>query len=61
MRAPIDAIVKRKGKTRIGKGFSRAELREAGFSVRKARSWGIPVDVRRSSKHKENVQILKEA
>ncbi|MGP3666809.1 MAG: ribosomal protein L13e [Candidatus Bathyarchaeota archaeon] len=46
-------------KTRIGRGFSIGELKEAGLSIDKARKLGIYVDERRKSKHQENVEALK--
>ncbi|MFB0523248.1 MAG: ribosomal protein L13e [Candidatus Bathyarchaeia archaeon] len=55
----IEAIVKRKRKTRKGKGFSREELREVGSSFSEALRRGIPIDTRRSTKHEENVTKLK--
>ncbi len=45
---------------RHGRGFSLAELREAGISLGEARRLGIPVDKRRRSMHKHNVEILSE-
>jgi len=57
----IQAVVKRKGKTRKGKGFSREELREVGLSFSEALKRKIPIDTRRSTKHEENVQMLKTA
>jgi len=55
----IEAAVKRKRKTRRGKGFSQDELSEAGLSFGQALRLGIPIDSRRRSKHKENVETLK--
>jgi large subunit ribosomal protein L13e len=55
----VQAIVKRKRRIRPGRGFSRAELKEVNLSVREALKLGIPVDVRRSTKHDENIEILK--
>ena len=55
----IQAIVKRKRKSRRGKGFSREELKEKGLSFIQALKMGIPIDVRRSTKHDENVETLK--
>ena len=55
----IQAVVKRKRKTRKGKGFSREELREVGLSFSEALKRKIPIDTRRSTKHEENVEILK--
>ncbi len=45
--------------TRRGRGFSVGELREAGLTVKKALKMGIPVDLRRRSVHKWNVDALK--
>ncbi len=55
----IWATVYREKRTRKGKGFSRAELRDAGLSLGKALKLGIPIDIRRRSKHEENIQTLK--
>ncbi len=46
-------------KTRIGRGFSIGELKEAGIDLKTARKLGIYVDRRRKSIHKENVETLK--
>ena len=55
----IQALVKRKRKVRTGRGFSREELREVNLSIKDALKIGIPVDIRRSTKHDENIEILK--
>ncbi|MCD6537181.1 ribosomal protein L13e [Candidatus Bathyarchaeota archaeon] len=55
----LKAIVKRKRRIRVGKGFSKDELKAAGLSVKQALEMGIPVDVRRSTMHEENVEALK--
>ena len=55
----IQAIVKRKRRIRAGRGFSRGELREVNISVKDALKLGIPVDIRRSTTHGENVEVLK--
>merc|ERR1712098_383101 len=51
-------------KTRTGRGFTLAELRDAGMSKKEAQSVGISVDVRRRNRSVEalqlNVQRLKE-
>lgn len=52
--------VQRKGKPRRGRGFSRAELREAGLDFRQTLKSGIPVDPRRKTKHESNIKILKQ-
>ena len=55
----IYPIVKRKLKTRKGKGFSRAELKDAKLNINEAYKYSIPIDLRRSTKHEENVKKLK--
>jgi len=55
----LKAIVKRKRRIRVGKGFSGDELKAVGLSVKQALKMGIPVDVRRSTMHEENVETLK--
>ena len=44
---------------RPGRGFSELELKEAGLSIREAKKLGIPIDLRRRSVHKWNVEALK--
>ena len=55
----LKAIVKRKRRIRVGKGFSGDELKAVGLSVKQALKMGIPVDVRRSTMHEENVETLR--
>jgi len=43
-------------KTRLGRGFSTEELKEAGIPVKYARSIGIAVDLRRVNKSTESLQ-----
>jgi len=50
----LKAIVKRKRRIRVGKGFSRDELKAVGLSVKQALKMGIPVDVRRSTMHRDH-------
>ena len=45
---------------RFGRGFSKHELFEAGLTIKEALKMGIPVDLRRRSKHDWNVRTLKE-
>ncbi len=44
---------------RTGRGFSLAELKEAGLNARSARRNDLPTDVWRDTKYEENVQQLK--
>jgi large subunit ribosomal protein L13e len=46
-------------KIRRGKGFSAEELKAIKISVNHARELGLPVDERRRTLHKENVDLLK--
>ena len=55
----IRAVVKKKRKTRWGKGFSQDELSEVGLGFKQALRLGVPIDARRRSKHKENVETLR--
>ena len=55
----IHPVVKRGMKIRKGKGFSKAELKDAGLSVNAALKQGIPIDSRRLTEHEENVKMLK--
>jgi large subunit ribosomal protein L13e len=54
----IAPIVKRGAKVITGRGFSLAELADAGLNVGEARHLGVPVDPRRSTSHPENVENL---
>jgi len=54
----LQPFVKRKSKKGRGKGFSKGELRQAGLSFRDALKRGIPIDMRRRSKHDQNVKVL---
>ncbi|KPV62736.1 MAG: 50S ribosomal protein L13e [Candidatus Bathyarchaeota archaeon BA2] len=53
-------VLKKRGKTRKGKGSSRGELREAGLDSRQALKLGISIDLRRKTKREENVETLKQ-
>jgi len=55
----VEAVVERKRKTRTGRGFSREELKQVGLSFKQALKLRIPIDVRRRSSHKRNVEALK--
>ena len=45
---------------RVGRGFSKLEIKEAGITIDVAKRLGIPIDPRRRSKHDWNVKALKE-
>lgn len=53
-------VFKKDGKQRLGRGFSREELKKAGISVSEALKLGVPVDLRRRTVHEENVATVKE-
>ena len=55
----IHPVVKRRIKTRKGKGFSKAELKDAGLNANEALKHRISIDSRRSTKHEDNVKMLK--
>jgi len=56
----IKAVVYRKGgKKRFGKGFSKEELKAVGLSFKEALALKIPIDKRRRTSHKENIDALK--
>jgi large subunit ribosomal protein L13e len=53
-------MVERKdGKMCIGKGFSKSELKEAGVDFKQALRLAIPVDLRRKTRHEENIDALR--
>lgn len=54
------AVQKKGGRTKEGRGFSRGELKEAGVDLKHALKLGIPIDLRRKTKHEENVKTLKQ-
>ncbi len=53
-------VYRKRRRVRLGRGFSRDELREVGLSLKEARRYGIPVDPRRRTKHEENVEALRQ-
>lgn len=53
-------VDKKNGKKRGGRGFSRGELNSAGISLRQALRLKLPVDLRRTSVHDENVKLVKQ-
>jgi ribosomal protein L13E len=52
-------ILKPDEKQRLGKGFSREELKKAGVNIAVARSIELPIDMRRRTVHDENVEAIK--
>jgi large subunit ribosomal protein L13e len=52
-------VFKKGGKQRLGKGFSREELKRAGLSLREALKFGVPVDSRRRTAYDGNVEVVK--
>ncbi len=55
----IRAIVYGKRGRRYGKGFSGEEFKAVGLSVKEALSLKIPVDIRRKTRHDENIETLR--
>ncbi len=53
-------VRKRNGKKRVGRGYSRGELKKAGINFSQALHIGLPVDVRRRTVHDENVELVKQ-
>jgi len=53
-------IARKDGKMRIGKGFSKSELKEAGVDFKQALRLTVPIDLRRKTRHEENVNVLKQ-
>ena len=49
----------RKKHIRVGRGFSRKEILEAGLTLSEAKRLGVYIDVRRKSLWPENVEKLK--
>jgi len=52
-------VLKKDGKQRNGRGFSKGELSETGLSLKDALRRKIPIDAKRGSNHKENVETLR--
>ena len=52
-------ITKQNGRQSEGKGFSPNELKEAGINKQQAKQMCLPVDLKRKSTHKENVDCIK--
>jgi large subunit ribosomal protein L13e len=53
-------VARKDGKMRFGKGFSKSELKEAGVDFKQALRLTIPVDLRRRTRHEENVNSLRQ-
>ena len=53
-------VQKKNVRIREGKGFSKDELREAGMDFKQALRLKIPIDLRRKTKHEENIKTLKQ-
>jgi len=53
-------VQKKNGRLREGKGFSKGELRKVGIDFKQAVRLAIPIDLRRKTKHEENIKTLKQ-
>lgn len=56
---PAARVMSPAGGWRIGKGFSIGELRDAGLAAREATNRSIPIDRRRRSSHRANVDAIR--
>ncbi len=52
-------ILKPDERKRVGRGFSREELKKAGVNLQEARRIQLPIDFRRRTAHDENVEAVK--
>jgi large subunit ribosomal protein L13e len=52
-------ILKPDERKRVGRGFSREELKKAGINLQEARRIELPIDFRRRTTHDENVEAAK--
>ena len=52
-------ILKPDERQRVGRGFSREELKKAGVNLQEARRIQLPIDFRRRTAHDENVEAVK--
>ena len=59
MRTARPKVLKNDGKQRLGRGFSREELKRAGSNLHEALRFGMPVDAKRKTVHEENVEAVK--
>lgn len=55
----VKAIVYRGMRKRVGKGFSKGELKAVNLSFKEALKLGLPIDIRRRTVHEENIETLK--
>lgn len=55
---PVAYVRRADGGWKHGKGFSYGELRAAGLTAAEATQWSIPVDKRRRSTHRANVETI---
>lgn len=53
-------VIRKRGKKRRGRGFSREELRKFGISQKQALKLQLPIDLRRRSIYERNVDLLKQ-
>ena len=53
-------VQKKNGRVRKGKGFSKGELRDVGIDFKQALKLKVPIDLRRKTKHEDNVKTLKQ-
>lgn len=52
-------VLRKNGKQREGKGFSREELKQAGTNTAEALRFKIPIDTKRKTAHEHNIVALK--
>ena len=52
-------VHKKSGAKRMGRGFSREELKKAGINLKQALRIELPIDTRRRTAHDYNVKLLK--
>ncbi|MDH5451298.1 MAG: ribosomal protein L13e [Candidatus Bathyarchaeota archaeon] len=51
-------VRKKRNRLREGKGFSKGELRAVGIDFKQALKLKIPIDIRRKTKHEDNIKTL---
>ena len=52
-------ILKPDERKRLGRGFSREEIKKAEVNLAVARSIELPIDMRRRTAHDENIEAIK--